>query len=278
MTTGNTSQERDNSRLLLIAVLAVVGAIWYFTGQILTWLGAPSEQGARGQFGDMYGAINTLFSGLAFAFLIANTYMQSRQLKMQQMELALTRQEISAQLDQMKEQSLIFDMQVNDSIFFKLLESIQIHSGKITFKSASGETSIGSDAMLGLSTLIMEKLSDLRKEKSTSTKRFRQDLIIAIVGSTDTREKIKTYVSMVQVLFEVALRDRNKYVPMLSALFTAEEKVVLLSGLYLGEKNDEIEKIAECGFFDAISKILSEFKSIIAAELLQSNNSTEAIN
>jgi hypothetical protein len=41
----------------------------------------------RGQFGDQFGALNTLFSGLAFAGVIVAIFLQRRDLELQQQEL-----------------------------------------------------------------------------------------------------------------------------------------------------------------------------------------------
>jgi len=58
----------------------------------------------RGMFGDMFGAVNALFSGLAFAGVIYAILLQSKELELQREELKLTRQELtksaSAQSDQ----------------------------------------------------------------------------------------------------------------------------------------------------------------------------------
>ena len=50
-----------------------------------------------GTFGDTYGALNTLFSGLAFAILIITMLMQRQELKAQREELAEQRNELIAQ-------------------------------------------------------------------------------------------------------------------------------------------------------------------------------------
>ncbi|WP_142806918.1 hypothetical protein [Stenotrophomonas maltophilia] len=48
----------------------------------------------RGQFGDMFGAVNTLFSGLAFASLIFALSLQRKDLALQRTELQMTRVEL----------------------------------------------------------------------------------------------------------------------------------------------------------------------------------------
>ncbi len=48
----------------------------------------------RGQFGDLFGAVNSLFSGLAFAGVIYTIYLQREELSLQRRELQLTRDEL----------------------------------------------------------------------------------------------------------------------------------------------------------------------------------------
>ncbi len=49
----------------------------------------------RGTFGDMFGAVNALFSGLAFAGVIYAILLQRHELMLQREELSLTREELA---------------------------------------------------------------------------------------------------------------------------------------------------------------------------------------
>lgn len=53
-----------------------------------------SELDKQGQFGDMFGALTALFSGLAFAGMITAVVLQTRELGLQREELSLTRDEL----------------------------------------------------------------------------------------------------------------------------------------------------------------------------------------
>jgi hypothetical protein len=48
----------------------------------------------RASFGEMFGAANTLFSGLAFAGVIYAILLQRRELELQRVELKMTREEL----------------------------------------------------------------------------------------------------------------------------------------------------------------------------------------
>lgn len=59
----------------------------------------------RGQAGDLFGAVNALFSGLAFSALVITILMQRDELQLQREELRLTRQEMSKQRETLAEQA-----------------------------------------------------------------------------------------------------------------------------------------------------------------------------
>lgn len=62
----------------------------------------------RGTFGDLFGAVNALFSGLAFAGLIYTIILQKRDLEMQRAEIQMNRAELkkSAAAQQKSEKAL----------------------------------------------------------------------------------------------------------------------------------------------------------------------------
>lgn len=72
---------------------------WYhlliFVGVVVLWLMSwwyvERYQKASGTFGDMFGFVNSMFSGLAFAGIIITILLQSDELKEQRIELRLTR-------------------------------------------------------------------------------------------------------------------------------------------------------------------------------------------
>jgi len=68
----------------------------------------------RGTFGDMFGALTALFSGLAFAGIIYTILLQRQELRLQRRELRLSRQEFSTQNSTLKKQRF-------DNTFFNLL-------------------------------------------------------------------------------------------------------------------------------------------------------------
>lgn len=83
----------------------------------------------RGTYGDMYGALNTLFSGFAFVGIIISILMQNKEISMQRDDLKLQREEMEKQREEMeltrnevREQNSTMFLQRFENTFFKLVE------------------------------------------------------------------------------------------------------------------------------------------------------------
>lgn len=76
--------------LVCILLLAIIG-IWFSSGY---WINSNYSVDERGTIGDMFGAINALFTGLAFAGIIVTIILQRNELALQREELKLQRQEL----------------------------------------------------------------------------------------------------------------------------------------------------------------------------------------
>lgn len=81
----------------IIVGILVIAAIWasypFWLGEFLRlihWTG-PDHAAATGQFGDSFGALNTLFSGLAFAVLIVTLLLQRHEMEEQRREFRRNR-------------------------------------------------------------------------------------------------------------------------------------------------------------------------------------------
>lgn len=74
--------------LILLILVLQVGAGFFIYNSFDSW----SE---RGTFGDMFGAVNALFSGLALAGVIYAILLQRAELALQRQELELTREELA---------------------------------------------------------------------------------------------------------------------------------------------------------------------------------------
>lgn len=102
--------------VVLLLILAVI-SLWIFYPlwiYIYKSLFVNSNSIEVGVFGDSYGALNTLFSGLAFTGIIISIFLQSQ-------ELSETRRDINRQTKEFESQTFALKKQVFENTFFQLL-------------------------------------------------------------------------------------------------------------------------------------------------------------
>lgn len=125
---------------VMVIVVVVVGA-WLGSGLFIYWAWDDSQ---RGTIGDMFGAVNALFAGLAFAGIIFTIAMQRRDLELQRrtieiqtVELKMQRAETARSADQLESQRKLLNYQltvahVNELISLKnkKIGYLKLHSNK----------------------------------------------------------------------------------------------------------------------------------------------------
>jgi hypothetical protein len=91
---------------LFVAVIFLVFLIWGGTwyGVFIFIPEGHNDWAKRGQFGDLFGSVNALFSGFAFAGIIYTIYLQRKEIALQRLELKLQRQEMAASTKELKNQ------------------------------------------------------------------------------------------------------------------------------------------------------------------------------
>lgn len=108
----NNKETKSRLWIWIVVAIGVVLVLWG-----LNWCGVSkfiNEPTNQGTFGDMFGAVNALFSGLAFAGLIITLLYQREELKLQREELQETRKELKGQNKTMKRQRF-------ENTFFNML-------------------------------------------------------------------------------------------------------------------------------------------------------------
>lgn len=104
-----------------IVVSAIIGVIiiWWLSWLLIDrYINEPTEQGT---FGDKFGVVNALFSGLAFAGLIITLIYQKEELTLQREELKQTREELKLQRSEFAEQNKTMKRQRFENTFFNML-------------------------------------------------------------------------------------------------------------------------------------------------------------
>ncbi|MEN3968661.1 hypothetical protein [Acinetobacter sp. BWR-L5] len=119
-----------------ITLLFCIFIIWIFFPFLLTWLAEHlnfqiqnADDVNYGTFGDTYGALNTLFSGLAFAVLIITLFLQRKELHDQRLEIQRATDIAEGQRKITDQQRILIEQQIHDvkvqnfyTLFFKFLD------------------------------------------------------------------------------------------------------------------------------------------------------------
>jgi hypothetical protein len=125
-----------NTTGVWLACCAVV-ALWIVTAFLVPlFFGCPTS---AAEFGDMFGGLNTLFSGLAFVVLIFALRLQSQELALQRSELQLTRQELAGQKEQLALQNTTLKRQAFENTFFQLLRGHQVMVGSLDIRGPGSD-------------------------------------------------------------------------------------------------------------------------------------------
>lgn len=127
---GKESWCRRN-RILLIGLISLIVIVGLWLGTL--FLLKEHEPTDRGTFGDMFGSINALFSGMALAGIIITILLQSQELKYQRDELRETREEFKTQNETLKIQRF-------ENTFFNLLNLHHQIVGAMDYRYTKKET------------------------------------------------------------------------------------------------------------------------------------------
>ncbi|NVK41434.1 MAG: putative phage abortive infection protein [Oceanospirillaceae bacterium] len=108
------TEQEENSKDKKIMIIGAATVVVIIGSWVLTYFLLKNDLHNRGTFGDMFGSINALFSGLALAGIIFTILLQRMELGYQRNELRETRQEFIIQNKTLKTQRF-------ENTFFNLL-------------------------------------------------------------------------------------------------------------------------------------------------------------
>jgi hypothetical protein len=139
-------------KLSVILIGGVLLAVALYSGLLLflTWPVSELTIDRSGIFGDSFGPLTSLFSGLAFAGLIITIIMQRDELALQREELSLTREELNGQKKEMQAQNETLKVQRFENTFFKMLELLDSCRNDIGHQADGRYKAEGRDAIKSL--------------------------------------------------------------------------------------------------------------------------------
>lgn len=119
----NKEPEKENHIGCGIALVIFVLTVFVISWLVIRFHYADETDfyAARGTFGDQFGAVNALFSALAFAGLIYTIILQMNELRYQREELIDNRKEMVRQTREFKQQNAALKKQTFENTFFNML-------------------------------------------------------------------------------------------------------------------------------------------------------------
>ena len=134
----NSSADKNKTKYIRLALVFSAGTfiLWALSFFLLFF-----DPNVRGTFGDMFGAINALFSGLAFAGLIITLIMQHEELGYQRQEITQTNEELGAQRKVFESQTTTMKIQRFENTLFNLLSLQQRIVDNLFFEPKDGADS-----------------------------------------------------------------------------------------------------------------------------------------
>lgn len=162
---------------ILLIVIIAVWASWPFIIATLF-----TEWPVRGQFGDMFGGLNSLFSGFAFAGIIVAIWLQRKELQLQREELQATREELkrAAKAQEASQEALSKQADI-------LLASAQLNALNNLYLNYSHQREI----VTGTSAHAIAKQTDLEKKKKESFEKLEKlsELVSSRIDLKDNKQK-----------------------------------------------------------------------------------------
>ena len=165
-------KKKKKSQINTVAILSIVFVLVIWCINLFTL----EEDVNRGTYGDMFGAVNALFSGLAFAGIIITLYYQNYQIKLQRRDLKFTKKETAATRKEFELQNKTITTQRFENTFFQMLSLYnnqvdnlvyKTHYSKSMFKGKKSFTGLRNDLKFSIErnfTIANSEKSDPEKQ------------------------------------------------------------------------------------------------------------------
>ncbi len=202
-----------------LAVFVVVVS-WIYTFISFTYVGESEwlQIGDRGTFGDMFGGLNALFSGLAFATIIYTIYVQNIELLASQSEQKTQRENTQTQMF--------------EHSFFSMLVVLNDIINSTDLVKKDGKRTTGRDCMrVFLDRLQIEMSSLTWWDKQDAT--FSEDEFNNHYKNwwnqhrTELGHYFRTLYNIVKFIHEANVKGKQKYANILRAQLSDQEQVLL---------------------------------------------------
>lgn len=219
--------------LFLVSIILFLWVLsWFLIDNYIlsSDLNKLSNEETRGVFGDKFGAINSIFSGLAFAGIIFTILLQRKELSLQRDELKSTR-------DVFEKQNEMLSQEKFENTFFQLLNlySSIVNSLDLRRKRSSSEViSTGRDCFENFYTTLKSNLVDQNQraiEFSVANSTIKQ--VIDAYGKfyntnkSDMSHYFRTLYHIIKFVDQSNVANPKQYTAIVRAQLSSYEQVLL---------------------------------------------------
>jgi hypothetical protein len=236
------SEYKNEIRVAIIAVIGII-AIWILSWVLIdTFIVAQETTSVletRGTFGDKFGAVNSLFSGLAFAGIIFTILLQRKELQLQRDELSSTRAVFEKQnemLSQQKFESTYFQML---NLFHSIVNSIDIRrnnaertiikTGRDCFETFYKELSGAVENLVERENAKRDIVVQSLFTKETLPIEFYLEAYGEVYTKhrSDLSHYFRTFYHIIKLINKSELKDKKQYTSIARAQLSSYEQILL---------------------------------------------------
>ncbi|WP_282094189.1 putative phage abortive infection protein [Epibacterium ulvae] len=248
------NSKRDWSPFIWVVLVIVA---WLLSPWLVNWVvtTAPKDTIEFGTFGDSFGALTSLFTGLAFVGLIITLRQQKVQIEMQRQDLKLqrgemkaAREELAGQKGQMELQNQSLKQQMFEQTFFNLLNVFNSYIADLvqTEVLEGGEPKKGRD-----------QLEEICKELTNASRKVRhgpvemdplggiiehfrelgdEEYLVAVVQrfqnryieyANDLNSYFRLLYNLIRLVDESSINTKKRYVDILRAQLSDSELLLI---------------------------------------------------
>lgn len=219
---------RTERPILLLLTALFVGAAWFLNYRYT--LNMALEE--RGTFGDMFGAVNSLFSGLAFAGVVYAIIMQRDEIKLAKDDLDYTKQILDEQQEQLKAQNIETQKQSFEGTFFQLLRLFAETTAQLDLPpvSARAYAITGKDVF---PSLCLELLNDYRNKTARVKDKTLEDFHACYDNfyrkrGSDLGHYYRLLYNLLEFIHNSGIANKKFYTGLVRAQLSDEETTLLL--------------------------------------------------
>jgi hypothetical protein len=214
-------------------------ASWILIDYFVTSESTSTLLAARGTFGDKFGAINSLFAGLAFAGIIFTILLQRKELQLQRDELSSTRQVFEKQNDMLSQEKF-------ENTFFQMLTLFHSIVNSIDIRRNNQERTIiktGRDCFETFYNELSSKVNNILDRENQ-----KKDLVVQSYWShddlpiefymeaygvvynkyrSDLSHYFRTFYHIIKLIDTSDIKNKNQYTSIARAQLSSYEQILL---------------------------------------------------